>query len=133
MVLAKSDVTIRHSHQELALEKLNTRIVTQEDKLAELRYALSTLAGGENHAAYNQLKKSIDEFEDTITQLRNSVVKLGGTPPPVREQKGRVNETKKSNERDGKSFNTIDHANEVERKRRLQQRTQKNKRFDTER
>lgn len=114
--------TVKHSHQELSLEKQNTIITNQEDKLAELRYALDTLAGGENHAALNQLKKTIDEFEITIEKLRQSVIKQGGTPPPRREYKC------------GKPLmKTTDHANEADRKRQIQKREFKNRRRQHER
>ena len=96
-----SSATPKHSHQELVIKKLCTIILNQEDKLAELRHSLNTLAGGEHHASANQLKESLqnnlEKFEDSIEKLRLNVASLGGTPPPRRSfpNESKTNETKK--------------------------------------
>ena len=118
---------MKHSHQELELLRQQAHqgllirqcqsITAQEDKLAELQYALSTLAGGENHAALNLLKETINKYEDTIDKMRENVIRNGVTPPPKREYEN------------GKPLiKTIDHANEADRKRKIQKREFKNKR-----
>ena len=116
-----SESKMKHSHQELIRIQCQS-ITTQEDKLAELQYALSTLAGGENHTTLNQLKETISKYQDTIDKMRENVIKQGATPPPKREHKN------------GKPLiKANDHANEAARKREIQKREFKNRRREHER
>ena len=118
--------TKRHSPQELLLQRLAGAIISQEDKLAELRHALNTLTGSEDHASQTHLdvaiRKAVEKFEESIEQLRSNISKQGGQLLSKKEH----NNAKPLSTTNG-------HTDENERKRQIQRREQKNKKKENER